>query len=100
MFSILAILTATIVVLQLTKHWLLSKGALWWVYRLNLVIFTAYFITETMVGLNNPEQLPLLFMNIVNVWGFTMSYIGMKRLHKESDAEILEEVKKAKEECL
>lgn len=87
MFYVFAVLTALIVTLQITKHWLLSKGVLWWVYRLNMVIFVGYFITETLVALSNPAQLPLIFMNIVNVWAFAMAYKGYLRLKKQEDEE-------------
>ena len=83
MLYVFAVLTAIIVTLQLTKHWLLQKGNLWWVYRLNCVIFLGYFITETFTAFNDPTQLPLIFMNIVNIWAFIMSWKGIKRLKKE-----------------
>jgi len=97
MLYVFAALTALIVTLQLTKHWLLSRGNLWWVYRLNLVIFAGYFVTETLVAFNNPVQLPLIFMNIVNVWAFAMSLAGIRRL---SQPDALRRNLEKEKECL
>ncbi len=97
MFYVFAALTIIIVSLQLVKHWLLSKGNLWWTYRLNCAIFIGYFIVETCVALNDPTQISLIFMNIVNIWAFTMSYKGIQRL-KEEEAQATK-LEKEKEEC-
>lgn len=87
MFYVFTALTAIIVTLQLIKHYLLSEGKVKWVYRLNMIIFIGYFITETAVALNDPSQISLLFMNIVNVWAFAMAYRGHKRLKEQEKEE-------------
>jgi len=97
MFYVFTTLTIIIVTLQLTKHWLLSKGSLWWVYRLNCAIFIGYFIVESCVAFNDPTQISLIFMNIVNVWAFTMSCKGIRRLQQEEEQAT--KLEKEKEEC-
>lgn len=79
-----ACITATIIFLQLTKHWFLYKGNLKVVYYLNILAFICYFITESTVAFNNPNQWPLFFMNIVNVFAIIMSVKGIMRLKEEA----------------
>jgi len=87
MTIVFAILTALVVILQLTKHWFLHLGSLKIVYRLNCVIFIGYFVTECAVALNDPTQWPLIFMNIVNVFAFAMAVKGLMRLKREEKVE-------------
>jgi uncharacterized membrane protein len=55
-------------------------------YRISMSSYTVYFIIERMLAFRDPEQLPLLIFNILNVWAFAMAirvilydYRGRKR---------------------
>jgi len=72
------------VILSVLSHWNLSKGNNKLVYTLNLFIYAMYFIIETTLALNNPEQIGIILFNILNVWAFIMAAKGLLRLRKEN----------------
>jgi uncharacterized membrane protein len=44
-----------------------------------------YFIIETSLALNNPEQIGILIFNILNVWAFVMAAKGLLRLRQDKN---------------
>ena len=83
-FNWITYLSILIVLLAVIKFWYLSNGRLYMTYRLDLVIFTLYSILETFLGLRDPSQWSVLFMNIVNFWAIIMAIKGIIRLQKIS----------------
>lgn len=73
------------VILSVFSHWNLSKGNTKVVYSLNLFIYAMYFIIETSLALNNPEQIGILIFNILNVWAFVMAAKGLLRLRQDKN---------------
>ena len=45
-----------------------------------MVVYAFYITIETILALNDPSQISILFFNVVNIWAFIMHYRGMKRL--------------------
>lgn len=71
------------VLLNILAHWNMSKGNMKVVYVLNLFVYASYFIIETSLALNSPEQIGILLFNLLNIWAFIMAVKGIIRLRKE-----------------
>lgn len=74
------------VALNVLAHWNMSKGNMKVVYVLNLFVYASYFIIETSLAFNNPEQIGILLFNLLNIWAFIMAVKGLVRLRKEKNS--------------
>ena len=86
------ILVPLVTVFQFYNHWCLSHGRLNISYRISMFSYTVYFIIECMLAFRDPEQLPLLIFNILNVWAFVMAIKGYLRLKREKNGDPLHKV--------
>jgi hypothetical protein len=82
MFELYLGIALTVIPLQLINHWAISEQRMHVVYPLSIVVYTLYFVAETMLALSKPEQLPVMLFNLVNAWGFFMACRGWRRLKK------------------
>ncbi len=78
----ISILTAVIIITQLIKYWYLSKGYLLISYYLTIIAAISCCILETKLALAHPEQLSIIFFNILYVWMVVMAIKGICRLKK------------------
>lgn len=79
------LLTTIIIVTQFIKYWHLSKGHLLLSYYLTIISAVACCILETSIALKHPEQVSLIFFNVLYVWMAIMAIKGILRLKEDEN---------------
>ena len=83
-FNFITVFTILILLFSPVRFWYQSKGNLWLVYRLDLIVYTCYLILETYLPLSNPAQFALILFDIINLWAIFCAVRGIMRLKKEN----------------
>lgn len=83
MFSFYLFIACITVPLAFVSHWMLGRKRLDVVYRINMVMYSLYFIAETSLAFADPSQLPVLIFNVVNLWAIWQAFRGYRNLKKD-----------------